>query len=233
MIALPFRRAVAWSVHVYTATGAIFAFLGLLATIRDEARLAFFWMVAATFVDATDGVLARLADVKSYAAGLDGTRLDDIVDFLTYVFLPAFLVYHFGLVPEAWAFLVSAAMLLSSAVGFTLADAKTDDHFFTGFPSYWNIVALYLFVLGFWPVVNAAILVAFAVLVFVRIGYLYPSRTPTLRGLTVALGSAWGVAVLAIVWLLPSPPRGLVIASLGFPVYYVVLSFYLQVRRTS
>jgi phosphatidylcholine synthase len=233
MIALPFRRAAAWGVHVYTASGAFFAFLGLLAAIRNEARLAFFWMAVATFVDATDGVLARIADVRRNAAALDGTRLDDIVDFLTYVFLPAFLVYHFGLVPEGWALLVPAAMLLSSAIGFTLADAKTEDHFFTGFPSYWNIVALYLFVLGLSPAVNAAILAAFAALVFVRIGYVYPSRTPAWRSLTVALGSAWAVAVVAIVWMLPSPPRGLVIASLAFPVYYVVLSLHLQLRRTS
>jgi phosphatidylcholine synthase len=233
MIPLPFRRAAAWGVHLYTASGVVFAFLGLLATLRDEARVAFFWMIAATFVDATDGVLARIADVKRYAAALDGTHLDDIVDYLTYVFLPAFLVYHFGLVPATWGIAVVAAMLLSSAFGFTLADAKSDDHFFTGFPSYWNIVALYLFVLGLSPAANAAVLIALAALIFVRVGYVYPSRTPALRGTTVSLGSVWAMAVVAIVWLLPSPPRALVIASLLFPVYYFVLSLALQRRRVS
>lgn len=233
MLPLPFCRAAAWAVHLYTASGALTAFLGLLAVLRDDARLAFFWMLAAAFIDATDGVLARLADVRRHAASLDGAHLDDIVDYLTYVFLPTFLVYHFRLVPAGWELAVVAAMLLSSAVGFTLADAKSKDYFFTGFPSYWNIVSLYLFVLD-WPrLINAAILTGLAALVFVRVGYIYPSRTPAWRSVTMGLGTAWAIAVLAIVWQLPSPPRALVIASLLFPVYYIVLSLVLQRRRVA
>jgi phosphatidylcholine synthase len=231
MMPLPFRRASAWAVHVYTASGALFAFLSLVAVLRDDARSAFLWLAAATFVDSTDGVLARLADVKRHAAALDGAHLDDIVDYLTYVFVPAFLVYHFRLVPAGWEMGVVAAMLLSSAIGFTLDDAKSDDHFFVGFPSYWNIVALYLFVLGLAPMANAAILLGLVALVFVRIGYIYPSRTPAWRAPTLALGTAWAASALAIVWLLPGPPRALVIVSLAFPVYYVVLSLALQGRR--
>lgn len=228
---LPYRRAAAYGVHLYTASGALMAFLGLLAVVQGNARAAFLWMVAATFVDSTDGLLARLADVRSHAAGVDGARLDDIVDYLTFVFLPAFLVYHFRMTPQGWAVAVVAAMLLSSAFGFSATDAKTSDHFFTGFPSYWNIVVLYLYALGARPLVNAAVLLALAALVFVRVGYIYPSRTPTWRRLTLTLGAAWAVAVTAIVWMLPSPPRALVIGSLAFPVYYVVLSLLLQRRR--
>lgn len=221
----------AWLVHLYTASGALLALLGLLAVVRGDARAAFLWMIAATVVDSTDGVFARLADVHTYAPGLDGARLDDIVDYLTFVFLPAFLVYHFRMVPDGWGLPVVAAMLLSSTFGFAATDAKTSDHFFTGFPSYWNIVVLYLFALHTTPVTNAVMLLGFAALVFVRVGYIYPSRMPTWRGITIAFGVAWALAVTAIVWMLPAAPRPVVIASLAFPVYYVVLSWLLQRRR--
>ncbi len=130
----------AWGVHAYTSSGAIAAFAGTLAVIAGDYRAAFLWMVAATIVDATDGVLARLARVKEMVPGFDGARLDDIVDYLTYVFLPVLLLYHAGDLPRGAAgFLTAAAVLLSSAYGFASLDAKTEDYFFTGFPSYWNI----------------------------------------------------------------------------------------------
>jgi len=231
MLTLPFRKIGAWAVHAYTATGALLAFLALLAVIRHDARSTFLWLFAATIVDATDGWMARRVEVKRYAASLDGARLDDIVDYLTFVFLPAFFVYHFQMLPVGWGALTVAAVLLSSAFGFTAVDAKTPDCFFTGFPSYWNIAALYLFALHVPPAANAAILIALAALVFVRIGYIYPTRTPTWRWVTMVLCVVWGAMVLATTWMLPDPPEPLVIASLFFPVYYLVLSLVLQRRR--
>jgi phosphatidylcholine synthase len=231
-LALQYRPALAWLVHVYTALGAVMAFLSLLEVIRGDTRMTFVWLVIATAIDSTDGLLARLARVKTYAAMLDGAHLDDIVDYLTFVFIPAFIVYQMRMVPDGLALPVVGAMLLSSAFGFTLQDAKTDDHFFTGFPSYWNIVVLYMIALATGPRVNAAVLLALGALVFVRIGYIYPSRTPTLRAPTLALGIAWAAAMLVVVWTLPTPPRAVVIGSLVFPVYYVVLSLILQRRRT-
>jgi phosphatidylcholine synthase len=126
---------------------------------------------------------------------------------------------------------VASIVLLSSAYGFASSDAKTDDHFFTGFPSYWNIVALYLHAASLAPFVNAAILLVLSVLVFVRIGYVYPSRTPTLRAVTIGLGSLWGVSVIAMILALPDVPRSLLFGSLLFPVYYTSLSFFLHTRR--
>jgi len=122
-------------------------------------------------------------------------------------------------------------VLLSSMYGFVAPDAKTADAFFTGFPSYWNIVVLYLLLFHVPPVWNAAVLVVLSGMVFVRIGYVYPTRTPTLRVLTLALASIWTVALAAIVVLWPSPPRVLAIGSLAFPVYYFVLSLVLHFRR--
>jgi phosphatidylcholine synthase len=208
------------------------AFLALAAVARSDARGAFTWLVVATIVDSTDGVFARWAKVRTYAPELDGAKLDDIVDYLTFVFLPAYLVYHFRMVPEGWALAPVAAMLLSSAFGFSAGDAKTADYFFTGFPSYWNIVVLYLYALDMNPMVNAVVLFTLAALVFVRVGYVYPSRTPTWRRVTLSLGVAWGLAIVVVVWTLPDAPRVLVIASLVFPVYYIMLSFVLQRRRS-
>lgn len=231
MLALQFRRFAAWAVHAYTATGAVLAFLALVAVIQRDARATFLWLFAATIVDATDGWLARRVDVKRHAASLDGARLDDIVDYLTFVFLPAFFVYHFQMLPIGWDAVAVAAVLLSSAYGFSAVDAKTPDYFFTGFPSYWNIAALYLFALHAPPAVNAAILIGLAALVFVRVGYIYPTRTPAWRSLTILLCVVWGAMVLAITWMLPDAPEPLVIASLFFPVYYLVLSLALRRRR--
>ena len=125
----------AWLVHLYTASGALAGFFSTLAIFAGDYRQALLWMVAATFIDATDGVLARRARVKERTPGFDGGRLDDIVDYVTFVFVPALFLYQSGALPYGWAGGVAAAILLSSAYGFAAADAKTNDHFFTGFPS--------------------------------------------------------------------------------------------------
>lgn len=223
--------AAAWAVHAYTGSGAVTAFAGTIAVLHADYREAFLWMAVATFVDSTDGVLARAARVKERLPHFDGGRLDDIVDYLTYVFLPVLLLYHAGYLPEVWGAAVAAAVLLSSGYAFASSDAKTEDYFFTGFPSYWNIVAVYLYVAALPPAANAAVLLLFVGLVFVRIGYLYPSRTPVLRGLTIALAAIWGAMVLAIIVAMPAVPAWLWIGSLFFPVYYIVLSFALHARR--
>ena len=204
-----------------------------IAVFNGNYRLAFLLMVLATAIDATDGFLARLAQVKQATPNFDGARLDDIVDYLTFVFVPALLLYQAGLLPESWGAAVAAAMLLSSGYGFSATDAKTEDYFFTGFPSYWNIVALYLYAARLAPALNAIILLVLSALVFVRIGYVYPTRTPILRGLTIALCVVWGLMILAIILMLPDVPPLLLTTSLFFPIYYTVLSLALNARRAS
>jgi phosphatidylcholine synthase len=220
-----------WLVHVYTASGVLAAFFGTLAVFDGRYRDAFLWMAAATFIDATDGILARAARVKDRLPSFDGARLDDIVDYLTFVFLPVLLLYRSGALPTGWGSVVAATVLLSSAYGFAAADAKTDDHFFTGFPSYWNIVALYLHVAALPPETNALILLVLCGLIFVRVVFIYPTRTPQLKGLTLALGAIWGILVIAMIWALPRVPPALFVGSLVFPVYYFVLSLALHLRR--
>jgi phosphatidylcholine synthase len=220
--------AAAWLAHLYTASGAVFAFVATRAVIESRYRDAFFWLAVALVVDATDGVLARRARVSSRLPWFNGSKLDDIVDYLTYVFVPALIVWRAILVPDSWSTVVVAAMLLSSAYGFNRDDAKTVDHFFTGFPSYWNIVVFYLYLAAWSPVANGVILLACAALVFVPIRYVYPSRTTTWRLGTVVLGSIWGLMMCAMLWRMPAVPRPLLLASFAFPVYYLTLSLVLH-----
>ncbi len=224
-------RVWAWLVHGYTATGAVLAFVGAWAVVHGDDRLALGSMFVATIVDATDGALARLARVKDVLPEVDGARIDDIVDFITFVFLPMLLLEAAGGLFQSVALPVIGVVLVSSLYGFVSPDAKSSDHFFTGFPSYWNIVVLYLLLFRVPPFYNAVVLLALSGLIFVRIGYVYPSRTPTLRTPTLLLGSAWAMGLGAIIWLWPSPPQWLAIGSLAFPVYYVVLSLILHARR--
>jgi phosphatidylcholine synthase len=223
---------VPWLAHLYTALGAALAFYATLAVFDGQFRGAFLALVVCTFIDATDGWLARALRVKERLPGFDGGRLDDIVDYLTYVFVPVILVVEARLLPEGWSLAVGSLVLLASAYGFAQVDAKVSDSdfFFTGFPSYWNIVAVYLYVWRLPPGVNAAILTTLAVLVFVPLRYVYPSRTKALRGLTVALGAVWGLLVILMVWRLPATDGPWAALSLVFPVYYSILSFWLDAR---
>jgi phosphatidylcholine synthase len=221
----------AWLVHLYTASGAALALAALVAVDQGHLRLAFAFLALQVVVDATDGALARLARVSRFAAAIDGAHLDDIVDYLTYVFVPAFMVVVLPFTPPGWAIPCAVAIVVSSALGFARRDAKTADHFFTGFPSYWNVVLLYFAMFRPDPQVNALILLACAALVFVPIRYVYPSRTPVLQPLTLALGIAWAALMLLAIWRLPIVPPWLAIASLVFPVYYLGLSLALEWRR--
>lgn len=223
--------AAAWLVHLYTASGALCGFLALTRIFYDRYNDAFLWLAAALLIDATDGFVARRVNVAARLPRFNGPKLDDIVDYVTYVFVPAFFVWHALLVPERASILVVAAMLLSSAYGFNRDDAKTGDHFFTGFPSYWNIAVFYLYVAGFSTAVNLGILLVLAALVFVPVRYVYPSRTPVLRTFTIALGVLWGALMIVLVWQAPAVSRPMLWWSAVFPVYYVILSLTLQFRR--
>jgi phosphatidylcholine synthase len=225
------RTAAAWGVHLLTASSAPAGVLAILAAERGDAATSMGWMAYTVAVDAIDGTLARAVGVKQVLPFFDGTRLDDVVDYVTYVIVPALFLVHTHVLPARGAVAVALCPVLASAYGFCRTDAKTADHYFTGFPSYWNIVAFYLYTLA-WPrPVNAAIVVAFSIAVFVPIRYVYPSRTTILRPLTVALGLVWGAIVLYSLAHLDSVPRALVAASLAFPVYYVALSVFLHVSR--
>jgi len=231
----PLTTVLAWSVHLYTALGLVAAALIALLIVRGDAaafRAAFLLMIVATLIDATDGTLARAVQVKTVLPGFDGRRLDDLIDFLNYTFLPLFLIWRAGLLPagyEIWLLLP----LLASAYGFCQVEAKTPDGFFLGFPSYWNIVATYLYALPFSPAAALLIIIALSLLTFVPLRYLYPSLGGRLNRWTNWLGAAWTVVMTAVIWRLPIDRRPedvdpLAAASLIFPAYYFVMSWWVS-----
>lgn len=222
----------AWGVHLYTGLGAVLGFLALEATANGNYGLAFAWLAAATFIDSTDGTLARRVRVKQVLPNFDGARLDDIVDYLNYVVVPLVLAYHAALIPRGPVGLAIGALpLLASGYGFCQLDAKTADHFFKGFPSYWNIVVFYFYALASPVWLNVVMLVLLSFLVFVPIRYLYPSRNPTARRTTHVLGVLWALCMVTLLAQFPTPQRWLAWASLFFPVYYFALSLHLHFRN--
>ncbi|MCW2778453.1 MAG: CDP-diacylglycerol-cholineO-phosphatidyl transferase [Frankiales bacterium] len=226
------QRGAAWAVHAYTATGSVFALLFLLAGVDGHLRSAFGWAVAAMVVDGSDGTLARRADVKRVVPEFEGALLDNVVDFLTYVFAPVVVLQQNGFLPRGDAGLVVAALpLLASCYQFCRTDAKTDDHLFLGFPSYWNVVAFYAVVLDLSRTATAITVVVCAVLVFVPIGYLYPSRATAFQRSSLALGVLWAVVATVLLVQLPDVNRTLALLSLLYVVHYVVVSLELTRRR--
>ena len=225
------RQVVAWAVHVWTASGVIVGFFALRATFSGRAREAFFWMAVAVLMDAIDGTLARPVEVKKVLPWFDGAKLDDIVDYFTYVIVPVVFLYWLRLLPSSGTLFFVALPLLASAYGFCQATAKTSDFYFTGFPSYWNIVAFYLYA-GQTPVwVNGAFICVLSIFVFIPIRYIYPSRTVPFRRLSNLLGGLWGGMLLVLLWQLPTPQPWLLLLSLYYPLYYIALSFYLHAAR--
>ena len=219
------------AVHLYTASGSVLALLIVVAAFEGNTVTALWLGLATLFIDGTDGMLARRFRVKETIPWFDGARLDDIVDYLTYVFAPIVLLWATDRLPNGLLGWVLAALpLLASSYQFCRTDAKTSDHFFLGFPSYWNIVAFYLIVLDFGPTLVGITLLVFSILVFVPVRYVYPSRTRFLQGVTLALTAVWLVTYALLVVQLPDPHPLVVAASLTYVVYYWGLSLYLTAR---
>jgi phosphatidylcholine synthase len=227
---LAFRLAGA-AVHLYTASGSVLGLLIVFAAFEGEVKTALWLGLAALFIDGTDGMLARHFRVKETIPWFDGALLDNIVDYLTYVFAPLVLLWTAGYLPAGvlgWG--LAALPLLASCYQFCRVDAKTSDHFFLGWPSYWNVLAFYVIVLDLGKLVTAAVLVLFAILVFVPIRYLYPSRMRALQGLTLTLTLVWLVSYAVLVVQLPDPNPWIVAVSLGYMAYYWGLSIWMTAR---
>jgi phosphatidylcholine synthase len=221
-------RAAGWALHLYTACGAVLALFAVLAAVRGDVLEALWLLLAALFVDGTDGVLARRLRVAETIPGFDGARLDDIVDYLTYAFAPVVLLATNGYLPEgAWGLVVAAVPLLASCIQFCRSNAKTDDHYFLGFPSYWNVVAFYVVVLDLPAATVTAVLVVCAVLVFVPVKYIYPSRTPRFRTLNLVLAGLWLALYAVILATMPHPSAIVIGLSLAYLAYYLCASVLL------
>ena len=225
-------RAAGWALHAYTASGTVLALLIVAAALTGDTVRALWLMLAAMIIDGTDGALARRLRVKETIPGFDGARLDDIVDYITYTFAPIVLLWTGGFLPPGTAGVVVASIpLLASCYQFCQSNAKTADHCFVGFPSYWNVVAFYVVILHLPPLATAAVLTTCAVLVFVPIKYLYPSRTRTLRPLNVTLAGLWLGLYAVILATEPQASMILVGFSLAYLAYYFLASVYLTLRN--
>jgi phosphatidylcholine synthase len=237
-------RFLAWCVHFYTSLGLVCAALITMLLIEggpNAYRWTFLLMLVATLVDSTDGTLARWIRIKQVLPGFDGRRLDDLTDFLTYTFLALLLIWRADLLPpgqHGWLILP----LLASAYGFCQVEVKTADGYFLGFPSLWNAVAFYLYVLHPPGWFSLATLIVFSVLTFVPSRYLYPSSKPSLLNVTSnLLGVVWTLLIVWILWSLPAQgstadPKGvatvrtLALVSLFYPTYYLVVSWAITIR---
>ncbi len=218
------QRGLAWGVHAFTASGAVVGAVALLAVVAGNLPQAAILMLVALAIDSVDGTLARAARVGEVLPLIDGRRLDDIVDFLNYVIVPVVFLVAAGYVGPIWAGLP----ILASAYGFSQQSAKTEDNFFLGFPSYWNVVAIYVWLLDVSATTATALVAVFAVGVFVPLKYLYPSKMPVLRRTTNAAGALW-ICAVAVAVVAPELAGRIRLAeiSLLYPAYYLVLSFAL------
>jgi phosphatidylcholine synthase len=227
------RRLLAWLVHLYTAMGLVCAAGMAVLIVRGgdaSFRGAFFLMMLATAIDASDGWLARLTRVKEVLPGFDGAALDNLIDFHTYTSLPLLLIWRAGVLPGGLAWLL-VLPLLASAYGFSQVDVKTDDGFFLGFPSYWNIVAYYLFVLQPATWISTTLIVVCAVLTFIPTHYIYATKGGPFATL-INGGSAIWFVLLGLALFGPEEYRlTIAMLSLAYPVMYLSLSAFVTATR--
>ncbi|MEP0962555.1 MAG: CDP-alcohol phosphatidyltransferase family protein [Roseobacter sp.] len=211
------KRITALSVHLLTATGAVFAMLAMLAAVDEKWDLMFLWLVVAFFVDGIDGPLARSYNVKHNAPEFDGVLLDLIIDYLTYVFIPAFALFKSGLM-DGWTGWVSIIVItFASAMYFADTRMKTKDNSFSGFPGCWNMLVLVIFALqpNFW--VSFTLVAALAIAMFLPLKFVHPVRTARWRSITLPMALAWTACAGWAAWVDFHPQSwahwGLVITS--------------------
>ncbi|MCF2906408.1 phosphatidylcholine synthase [Octadecabacter sp. CECT 8868] len=208
----------ALGVHLFTATGAVFAMLAMLQAIQKDWAMMFVWLIVAFAVDGVDGPLARHYHVKKHAPQFDGVLLDLIIDYLTYVFIPAYALYASGLM-DGWSGWVAIIVItFGSALYFCDTRMKTSDNSFSGFPGCWNMVILVLFALTppWWACL--ALVAVLAVTMFVPVKFIHPVRTDRWRAISLPMALAWTVFAGVSAWVGFEPPTpvfwGLMITSL-------------------
>ena len=219
----------ALSVHLFTATGAVFAMLAMLAAADAKWSLMFLWLIVAFFVDGVDGPLARKYDVKTNAARFDGVLLDLIIDYLTYVFIPAFALFKSGLLPGWTGWIAIIIITFASAMYFCDGNMKTKDNSFHGFPGCWNMVVIVLFALSpnFWFIL--ALISLLAISMFLPVKFVHPVRTVRWRAVTLPMAMAWVVFAGWAAWVDFHPQSwahwGLIVTSM----YLVTAGLFQQI----
>lgn len=200
------KRGIAWAVHAFTTCGIVMGFLALVAVLKNDAVAAFMWLGLALFVDGVDGSLARKARVREYTPNFDGASLDLVIDYFTYVAVPALMIYWFNMVPLDWIFsgstwsLICAALVMAvSCYTFANVGMKSEDYYFVGFPALWNIVVLYFYVLQTGWAINLVVIVALSILTFIPIKFVHPLRVTHWRSITIPMTVLWAAMTLSLV----------------------------------
>lgn len=202
--AQPARWFASWGVHMFTASGAFFGFLALLAIEEGDLPKAFGWLVVTFIVDTVDGSLARWVGVSEVTPRFEGFIVDCIVDYFNYVILPVLILHRANLLPEGYSLLGAALILMSSTYHYGNLDVKAPDFFFYGFPAWWNVVIFYLYVLALDPWINLAVVLFLVVFTPVRLKYIHPFRVEELRWLNALASVLLALSSGVILWQLPA-----------------------------
>ncbi|MEO9527529.1 phosphatidylcholine synthase [Roseibium sp.] len=230
--AAPMQRVLAWSVHAFTASGAVLGLLAVQAIHAGRFREALVWLFAAYLIDAVDGSLARAARVKEVLPSIDGRMLDYVIDFLNIVFIPAYFLLASSLLPEPLRLPAAGAVLLVSCYHYANLEAMTDDFYFRGFPAMWSIVVFYLFFLNLPHWGNGLVVAGFCILHFVPVKFIYPTRTVRLRRLNLALVALWAGCNLFLLYAFPEPVYPVLALSSGVMVYMAGFSVLATVQAS-
>lgn len=217
------RTAAAWAVHGFTALGVVLGFAALMAAAQGEAVQCFVFLGLALVVDGVDGTFARRLKVRETIPGIDGAVLDLVIDYLTYVLVPAVFIVWFDLLPRGLGMAGALWMLVTSLYCFANTGMKSADHYFVGFPAIWNVVVLYLWLLASNPAINAAVVLVLGVLTFVPVKFLHPLRVRALLPVNVLVTGAW---LAAAAWLVAVHPERPV---LPFAVWLAASGYYVAV----
>lgn len=223
----PIQKTLAWSVHLFTASGLVAGFMAILAINEKDWKLAMLWLCAALVIDGIDGTFARMVRVKEVLPQINGQTIDYVIDFATYAIIPAYFFYEAGLVPESWRLPCTAIILLVSSLYYGKTGMVSDDMYFIGFPVLWNMVVFYmLFVFQFSPKVNGFFVIVFAVLHFVPIKFAYPSQASKFKILTIAVTVLFIATLVTILYVYPERNFWLTVSAILTMGYYAVLAIY-------
>lgn len=211
----------AFAIHVLTASGAALALIALILATGGHWAMMFACLGLALIVDGVDGPLARALRVKDVLPRWDGAGLDFVVDFTTYVFVPAYAIAASGLLPDGFGVPAAALIVITGALYFADRSMKTDDNYFRGFPAVWNVIAFYLYVLMPPSWIAAIAIVALAALTFVPVRFVHPLRVQRLRWLNIAMMAAWAVLALIAVLANLSPGPYVVYGLSAIALYFL------------
>jgi len=224
--------ALAFSVHIFTACGAGLALLAMVAAVAHDWALMFGWLGVALIIDGIDGTFARAVDTRANAPRWSGDVLDLVVDFTTYVFVPAYAIVAADLMPRVWALAAGFAIVVTAALYFADHNMKSDDNHFVGFPAVWNLIAFYLLLVRPTAWIAVLVIAVFAVLTFVPIKFVHPVRVRRLRWLNTIALTLWSALALVALWQ-GLAPQSWVTAALCLIGGYFLLAGLLPARTVA